>query len=452
MLYEKAPAGFAEVKTKYGPYSPSRLIVARCGQRFFGQYVRKDKSVGYAMAAARGNAIHYVISKITYNIVNEKQTSPSDINQWVAAAVGMFPGSYDQVDMIKQAANAYLANPSPYITKETSCETGFAVKLYEEAGFEMDHTPMRAWVKAAFANPDGTPSNDSFMRMMLDQTSIDRSVSTPIVTILDHKSTPSASKNADHEFQVGVYAWIASLFYPGYQIRTVLHYCHPSLNFYGAPVYWSYEDLQEVENYLLDRIRAVEHFEDFTAMPGSHCDYCHMVQECEINLKLQEQQARGSVDLNVRSFQDLERLGKELKAIGTLYDQVNKAMKNGIDKFAPVGGVTVDGITYGYKASDEAVNWIATDVRLREEADRARNRLASGDFTEQEKPKLELMVKMGNLEGVLTHYGINPNSFKDWQGQKLKNLWRLDKPDMMDLLREYIVKERSTRYGGHKNF
>lgn len=452
MLYQTPPLGYDEVKLKYGPYSPSRLITARCGQRFFGQYIRKDRSVGQTVASARGNAIHYVLSKITENIVNKVATNTTDINTWVSEAMGLFPAAYEQIDMVKGAANAYVANPSPYITGETNCEMSFAVRLYQEAGFEMDHTPLRAWVQTDSDGPDGRANPLAFFGGKLDQVSIDRSTSIPVITILDHKSTPSASKNDDHMFQIGAYAWLVSLFYPGYKIRTVVHYCHPSLNFYAAPVYWTYDDLQEVEGYLLDRIMAVESFVDFDANPGSHCDYCHMVQECKVNLQMQEQQAKGAVDLNVRSFQDLERLAKELKAVGTLYDQLNKALKNGIDKYAPVGGVSIEGITYGYKPSDETINWIATDIKLREEADRAKVKLETGDYQENEKSKLELMVKMGNLEGVLTNYGVNASSFKDWQGQKLKNLWRLDKPDMMELLREYIVKEKSTRFGGHKNF
>lgn len=449
MLHSTPPPGHIVRPVQHGPYSPSRLIVAKCPQRFFGQYIRKDRSIGSTLAAARGNAIHHVLSLITKSLVDGLPMTPSQVAGWVHEAVGMFPAAYEQVDLIRGAADAYIANPSPYLGPGTDCEKAFAVAFYEEESFVEEVTPRRAYVSVPYAGPDGLPNREAFFGGRLDQVNVDHITKT--VLILDHKSTPSANKNEDHNFQIGAYAWLVSLFYPGYQMKTVLHYCHPSLNFYGAPVYWSSEELAEVEAYLHSRIWACERFEQFPALPGSACDYCHMVQECPENLALAEQKARGEVDLNVRSFEDLKRLASQLRTVGALYDELNKALRSGIETYAPAGGVSIDGMWYGFKTSDEAVDWVATDLKIREEHRRAKQLLVDGVEDENLKRKYETMSKLPDLAAVLQHWGVEPNTFKTWQSQKLKKLWMLDKPALLDMLKEYIVKDRSTRFGGYKN-
>lgn len=449
MLYTEPPKGFVHRPVTNGPYSPSRLIVARCPQRFFGQYIRKDKSVAASIAAARGNAIHLVLSKITQCLVDEVKMSPSQINGWVSEAVGLFPAAYDEIDLVKGAAQAYVANPSPYLNKDTNCEKSFAVAFYEEDSFVEDVIGARAYVAVPYEGADGYPNPMAFFGGKLDQINVDHITRT--VTILDHKSTPSASKNEDHNFQIGAYAWLVSLFYPGYTIKTVIHYCNPALNFYGKPDYWSPDELAQFEAYIHSRIWAVESFQEFPALPGSSCDYCHMVQECPTNLALREQKARGPIDLNIHSHADLPRIAGQLKTIGALYDELNKALKKGIELYAPKG-IAIEGMWYGHKASDESVDWVSTDLKIREEHTRAKHLLTDPDrLSDEDKRRYELMVKLPDLAAVLKHWGVEPNTFKEWQAAKLKNLWRLDKPALLDMLKQYVVRDRSTRFGGYKN-
>jgi len=449
MLYQEPPKGYVQPNLKYGPYSPSRLIIAKCPQRFFGQYIRKDKSIVTTTAAARGNAIHHVLAKISMAKVEEQSLSPSLISNWVSEAIGMFPASYEEIDLIKGAASAYVSNPSPYLNKTTSCEKSFAVAYYEEDSFLDNVVPAKAYVAMSYEDANGYPNSAAFFGGKLDQVTVDEVTKT--VVILDHKSTPSKNKNEDHNFQVGAYAWLVSLFYPGYQIKTVLHYAHPNLNCYAPPVYWSQEELAEFEGYILSRIWAIENYQEYPAKPGSHCDYCHLTQECTMNQALREQKARGELDLNVRSYADLPRLASALKAIEALKSEVQQALKEGIEKHAPTGRVDIEGEWYGFKAGDEAVDWVSTDLKIREESNRAKQLLVSPEqLTDAERIKYELMARLPDLAAVLKHWGIDPNTFREWQSQKLKNLWRLDKPGLLEMLKEFVVKDRSTRFGSYK--
>jgi hypothetical protein len=446
MLVKEMPDGFKEVAAKYGPYSPSRLITARCPQRFFGQYVRGDRNVGSSIAAARGNAIHEVCALITEARVKGVALTPRMVDQWVSEAIGRNPASYEQADLIKAAANGYVSNPSPYVNSTTKCEAALGIRLFEEELLDPSITPRRLFLSSPYKRGEKT---GAFFGGTVDEVSLDEVTNT--ITIVDRKSTPTANVNEDHNFQLGCYAWLVHVFYPTAKIRTVLHYVHPSLNFYAPPQYWGAEELQDIENYVFTRIFALENFAEFPALPGNHCDYCHMVQQCPENLKLEEQQARGTVDLNVRGVEDLKRLATQLHVTGRLYDDIQKNLKKGLEKFGiQNSGIAIEGSWYGYKTSDEAVDWAATDLEIRNKAAHAQSQLDAGQLDGDAMAKAKLMSQLENLDDVLKHYGVDPGAFKTWQGQKLKNLWKLDKPDLMDLLKEYIVKDKSTRFGKHK--
>jgi hypothetical protein len=449
MLYQEPPRGFSVRAVKHGPYSPSRLIVARCPQRFFGQYIRKDRSTGASLASARGSAIHHVLSLITKALIAGEKISPTQLSNWVSESVALWPASYAQVDLIKDAAAAYIGNPSPYLNKDTNCEMAFGVAFYEEDTLLDDVAPRTAYVPVPYVEENGLPNPAAFFAGRLDQINVDHITKT--VVILDHKSTPNAAQNEDVNFQLGAYAWLVSMFYPGYQIKTVIHFCHPGLNFYQAPVYWSDIELKNIESYIHACVGAIEHFEEFPAIPGSACDYCHMVQECPENLKLCEQKARGEVDLNVRNFEDLKRLASNLRTIGALYDELNKVLKDGIETLSPTRRVDIDGMWYGWKVSEETIDWIATDMKIREESQRAKRLLLDPVEDGALKAKYELMAKIPDLNAFMKHYNIDPDVFKKWEAAKLKNILKTDNQPLINNLKDFIVKDRSTRYGNYKN-
>jgi hypothetical protein len=430
-LLEVVPSNYRHIKLKYGPYSASRLLVASCPSRFYSKYVLKDVAYDDSSAAARGSVIHETLQKITEAHVQNRKITPLELNSWIEQALGKYPAAYSQLNLIKGAATKYAGNPSPYITPNTICEQEIAVALFEEESFDGDAVPNFQYMRMPYTVP-GTRHQlnpDAFFGAKLDQITVDDA--TKIVTVLDHKSTPSASHNSDHDFQLGAYAWIASLLYPGYHVRTVIHYAHPELNFYKSPVYWSYEDLQEVEQEIRMRVRAVESFTDYPAVPGSHCDYCHMVQLCPVNVRLREQFARGDINLNAQTQSDRQRIAKELRTIGVLYDQLNKVLRTSIENNCPENGVAIDGMWYGFSVSEEKVDWYATDRKIQE-------------LHEAGECAFE------NLAGVLENHELTPDAFKEWNSSKLKALWKTNKEALIEDLRELVVTERTTRFGGKK--
>jgi hypothetical protein len=423
---DSAPKGYLPVSLKYGPYSPSRLIVARCPARFQSKYIFKDKIVSDAIAASRGNAIHEVLKKITEHKVSETPVTTVILNEWVSAAVGKYPAAYDQIQMVKEAASAYAGNPCPYVNKSTLCEQAFSIKMYQEDSFSDDTVKPVAYVKTEYSSDaQGRNLNkEAYFGVKLDQLHVDHE--TKIVTIVDHKSTPSANANADHTFQLGCYAWVASLYYPGYSIRTVLHYAHPRLNFYAAPVDWEWEDLMLISQEIHTRISAIESFEEFPALPGSHCDYCHMVQDCPELRTIQVQNSRGDINLNVHTVDDMIRVARQLRVTGVLYDQLNKKLKEAIETNCPESGIAIEGMWIGFKVGDEKVDWVATDRKIKD--------TANG----------------GSLDSILKKHGLDPAAFKEWRGEKLRSLWKLQNDGLIEDLKEFVVKVRDTRFGMYK--
>lgn len=442
-VFQSAPQGFRHIRLKYGPYSASRLIVARCPARFQSKYVLRDSIVSDTLASARGSAIHEVLQKISEAHVQKLEIPAQLLNQWVEDAVSKFPAAYEQIKLVKDAAVAYAGNPSPYLNETTVCENTFAVKIYEEETFLDDMAPSFAYVVMPITdgiNPWSRElSSEIYFTAKLDQLSIDHT--NRIITVVDHKSTPSANQNSDHVFQMGTYAWIVALHYPGYHVRTVIHYAHPSLNFYSPPVYWSGEDLAEMEEEVRMRVHAIEGFEEYPALPGSHCDYCHMVQLCPENRKIQEQNARGEINLNIDSVEDMVRVAKQLRVTGVLYDQLNRKLKDAIESKCPESGIALEGLWYGFKPSPEKVDWIATDRKIREEGQK-KQALHGYEDAAAAIPE--------GLDEVLRKHGVDPNAFKEWRGEKLKVLFKMNKPELIEELKEFIVKDRDTRFGGHK--
>jgi hypothetical protein len=204
------------------------------------------------------------------------------------------------------------------------------------------------------------------------------------------------------------------------------------VNFYAPPVYWEEEDFLEIELEVKSRIQAIESFADYPALPGSHCDYCHMVQQCPELQTIQTQNARGDINLNVHTVEDMVRVARQLRVTGVLYDQLNKKLKEAIENNCPESGVAIEGMWFGFKTSDEKVDWQATERKL------------------QELAKEDDPVLSEGLSGVLNKFGLDPNSFKEWRGEKLKALWKHGRVDFIEFLKPYLVTDKTTRFGGYK--
>jgi hypothetical protein len=433
------PVGFEPLKLEHAPYSASKLLVASCPARFQGRYVLKDRIIADTHAAARGSAIHLVLEYITRAWLNEETITPEIINRWVEESIGKFPAAYDNIKMVKDAAVRYLANPPKNIIKSTvQPEVRLAVKRVEEPSFMDDVTPQYAYVKVPHTI-DGKPNPEAYFSGIMDLLWVDEEIKT--VFVLDHKSTPSASDNSDFQFQLGCYAFLASLFYPGYKIGTILHYAHPELDFYAPPVFWEEEDLFDIEQEVHMRIRGIESFVEYPALPGTPCTYCHMVQQCPEYMAIEAQNARGGINLNARNTDELQKLAGQLLVTGKLYDQMNKTLKQALED-QNLSGIAVNGTWFGFKAGDKSVDWAATEVKIKQEVERAK--------LTPENPESVALIEMGDLAGMLKKYGVTPDAFKNWNGSKLKALWKLDKPELMQLMGKFVVYDKSTRFSGYK--
>jgi len=192
--------------------------------------------------------------------------------------------------------------------------------------------------------------------------------------------------------------------------------------------------LREVEEEIRLRVHAIESFREYPALPGSHCDYCHMVQACPENRKIQEQNSRGEINLNINGVDDMVRIAKQLRVTGVLYDQLNRKLKDSIETSCPDSGVAIEGMWFGFKPGEEKVDWVATDRKIREETRRPTTAPS----------------EVQDLNVILKKHGVDPEVFKEWRGEKLKALFKLNKPELIEELRAYLVKDRDTRFGAHK--
>jgi hypothetical protein len=441
-LVNLAPEGYSHIQLKYGPYSASRLIVARCPARFESKYVRKDKIVSDTVASARGSAVHYVFEMIGKVRAEGKVPTRAQIDTWLSEAATKHPAAYSEIKMVMEATNAYLANPSPYANNSTITEKELAVALYVEDSFMDDVEPNRVYVPVPYTL-EGKPNRIVYLGAKIDQMSIDTVAR--VVTVLDHKTTPSASESGDINFQMGCYAWLAKLHYPEYSIRTVVHFANPALNFYAAPYYWSSEDLQDMDSEIRTRIRFVESISAFPALPGGHCDYCHMSTDCPELNTINLQNAKHAINTNVNGVQDLVELAKKVRVLGVVYDELNKVLKKGVETYCPENGIAIEGLSFNFRSS-ESVDWDAT-----EEAIAIALTNAEAKPVADRTPLENTLVECRNLKGIMVKFGLNPEGFRDWKNDKMKAVWRLDKEEFIKLISSVAVKEKTTRWGAYKH-
>lgn len=440
-LVSSAPSGYSPVTLKYGPYSASRLIVARCPARFASKYIRKDKIISDTVASARGSAVHYIFEHLGRVRAKGEVPTRSQIEQWTSEAMAQFPAAYSEVKMVMEATNCYLANPSPYANATTVTEKEFAVQLFLEDTFA-DVVPERVYTPLQYT-VDGKSNPLAYLGAKIDQLSIDTIAK--VITVLDHKTTPSASESSDFNFQMGCYAWLVKLHYPEYQIRTVIHFANPDLNFYGAPRYWSDEDLAEIDSEIHTRIRTIESWHQFNELPGGHCDYCHMSTDCPSLNAINLQNAKHTINTNINSIADLVSLAEKVRVLGVVYDECNKVLKNGVEKYCPENGIAIAGMSFNFRSS-ESVDWDATEKAINVALEHAEAKPVD------ERNDTEKRLTAGrNLKGIMNSYGINPEGFREWDNMRMKNVWKMDRLDFIEFISKFAQKVKKTKWGAHKH-
>jgi hypothetical protein len=137
--------------------------------------------------------------------------------------------------------------------------------------------------------------------------------------------------------------------------------------------------------------------------------------------------------------------------VDRLKDELNTALKDGIERLCPTTGIDIGGVRYGNKVSEESVDWRATDLRIKEESRRAEMHLNSLPEGTDERAAAARLAKFKGLAGLLEAHGIDSENYRDWSSVKLKTVWRLDRPEFFKDIRPFLVRSSSTRFGAHKS-
>jgi len=449
-----AVPGYKHIKLKYGPYSASKLLMAKCPSRFESKFIHKDVVVGDSVAAAKGSAIHSIFEKITAVHIKNKMESTAvyptaaEVESWVSEAIGKFPAALGHAELIHRSAMKYMAHPNVLLSRATTTEKKVALALYEEETFIDDVAPKRILRLIPYEGEAERGQNpDAFFCVAMDQLSVDEEIKT--VTVVDHKTTPNTRYSEEFDFQMGCYAWVASLLYPNYKIRTQIHYCHPELDHYAYPKTWEKDDLQWIRDQIFGQVMAIESYQEYPAVSGSGCDYCHMSNSCTLVRKLREQNERADMNLTINSFDDYKRVAEYLVPLKKLTEMVNDKLKDAASIYAPLG-VSLPGVFIGDKVS-EKVDWADSEDKLKVELERADAVIADPTVEEAVKEKYRQLKEVKNLSGLMEANGIDPDAYRAWKGDKLKMLYKADRPKMMEFLNYFLVKEKSTRFGTSKN-
>jgi hypothetical protein len=451
-VLDTPPPGFKKIDLKFGPYSASKLNTGNCPARFEGKYIRRDRVIADRVNAARGTAVHWVLEQIAKKRVAGETITPVDIDKWIAESIGKSPAAFGQIDAVREAVHASLKKPSPYLNSKSQLEVGIALALYEEETFIDDAVPARAWVRVPYVDPyaeiqvEVTADQKAFFCCKIDELNFDEVNRS--ITIVDHKSSPSSSVTPDVAFQLSTYVWAISQLYPGWSVRSSVHYTHPMLNFYSPPELWPDEDIKETEYRILGRVQALESFTEYPALPGSNCDYCHMAMHCPELKALELQNGSYDVNINTESVDDLQRVARKVRVLGNAYDLYNKALKKGAEKLG-VRAIAIDGMIYEFRVY-ESTDWVATDRRIREEAKKAEVELAANP-AHPDAYRLRMLVEVKDLDGLLTRFKVNPDLVKGYGSDKMKGLYKYASPELITALQALVVNEKSTKFGGYKS-
>jgi hypothetical protein len=254
--------------TNYGPYSNSRLDSALCPYRFARCYIVKDAPEEHSEAANRGSAVHLALECI---INAELAGSPKPSHESLLdAAVRAHPVQlHETFVFIAQAIHAFAAEPLRVIIPDK------VVGVEELLAVDRFYKPVEY------------DSPEAVIRGKADVLMIDGSVG----TLIDHKTQMFVGDDDAESFQMALYALLVLCTYPYLtELRTIIHYAAPRLNFYSRPAMWKREDLEQFKIFVEQRIAMAETIvsDNAQACPGKYCQYCSVLVECPMAAKLNE--------------------------------------------------------------------------------------------------------------------------------------------------------------------
>ncbi len=294
-----------------------------------------------------------------------------------------------------EAARCYMMNPPYNLDTILGTEEQIAVKWSEDK-----------WITCDWND------KDAFARGKIDLLMIDDN---NIATIIDHK-TQMYICTAD-TFQMGFYAWMVKQAYPYVEgVRTMLHFCNPSLNFYSKPFLWSNDDLKNHLDHIKVAIGIAENMTEHPAIPNHNCQYCPIKMECP---KLKDiRRRKTTMKRAVKGPLLSAKEARDHAEVITVLDENTKMMKSSLKTFVQeIGSVQLPGLEYAMIPSD------SYSVPL-----------------ENKKKLIELLGSCG----------LDPYAFLDFSATNLKKIWRSVNSDQLGKIEELLLPVKKTSFRSRK--
>lgn len=369
--------------------------MANCPHRFKLQYIDKSIEDEGSLAARRGSVVHETFEEITKAWLIEKPLDWEQVRKILTQKMTHYLVTDDSAQKVCiGAAKKYMENPPLNLDTVLGTEEQIAVKWQDDK-----------WVTCAWDDPD------AYARGKIDLLMIDDD---NIATIIDHK-TQMFVETAD-TFQMGFYAWLVKQAYPYIEsVRTILHFCHPDINFYSKSVHWTQEDIDDNIELIKTKIDIAENMTEYPAEANHHCKYCPIKLACPRIQRLRRKRLpRGAIKGPILSAQEAKKQAEVL----TVLEENSKEVKSSLKTFVEdIGAVQLPGLEYALVTSDSYV------VPL--------------------ENKKELIEKLGE-------YGQNPYSFFEFSATKLKKLWRTLDQKQIEEISNLIEPKKSTSFRSRK--
>jgi len=418
------------MKTKYGPYSPSRLEAGYCPLSFFRHYVdplAKTRAKTENLPQARGSAVHEIFELMTDRFKLGEFPSLAETNKWIMEAVIRHPAAQEDIADIRKMVDYYLKRTPKDLEPDAEIELRMGVKFAMDNGqfvtYEDTTTfPGQTVTRYQFIECD-YDDPDAFARGRADIMQI--SADTTTAKVWDHKTQQNAEE-AD-TFQMGFYAWVISRCNPYLVfVDTILHFAQ--FGSYSDPFRWGPAELYQVEQTLLLRAGVIEGMTDWScAVPNKNCTYCDMMGECPVKQDILvtdpvtgNQKFVKRPNLEIMDTTTACKVASEIHYIDLYKKSQQAALKAYVDRTGPIA---IPGVVYGYK-TDIKVNW-------------------------EKINKSEALTTA--LDNLILKYGIDPVSYKGYSETLSKGMVFIDNENFHKERMLIMPTKVERTFGGRKS-
>jgi hypothetical protein len=234
-------------------------------------YILKNAPKEDSEAAQRGSAVHVALESIINSKLAGEAPKPYDL--LMKEALAKHPvRRHDTFLFVGQAIKLFLDDPLKAINPEK------VVGIEEELAVDHNYEPI----------PYDAPPEQVAVRGKADVLMIDGS----IATLIDHKTQMFVGDEDNQSFQMALYALLVLCTYSYItEVRTIIHYAAPMLNFYSRPAIWRREDLEDFKVFLEQRIGMAETIDvnNLEAIPGKYCQYCSVINDCPMKAEIENE-------------------------------------------------------------------------------------------------------------------------------------------------------------------